>query len=177
MTLEEELLRKSLTGDNNALADLVEIYRPYITKIAGRYLRNNKSDIEDVIQESLITIMKCIGDYKDFGKEFKNWVGGIVANTCKIFIRKNVRRKRRESVVGNEIKEYYEKKDKETFVFEDVISLLEKLPKEEAEIIRLKYYHDMSYDDISKELNINQNTLRSKVSRCFVELRRKIKMA
>jgi RNA polymerase sigma-70 factor (ECF subfamily) len=173
MYIEETILiQQSLSGDVDALMSLLSLYSDYMIRIASRYFRNNKADIDDVIQDATIAICECISEYKDLGKEFRHWVGAVVSNSCKMYIRKNRRRRMREAIVGNELKEYYETKDLDSFLFEDVEKLLKNIPAEEKEIIRFHYYEGLTYEQISEKMNIPSATIRSKISRCFIELRR-----
>lgn len=48
---------------------------------------------------------------------------------------------------------------------------IQQLPKRQQEIIQLRYYHDFSFDEIAKMMNINNQSVRNLLHRAITELR------
>ena len=53
----------------------------------------------------------------------------------------------------------------------EVVAALEQLGGDCEQIIRLRYFGDLSYDEISVQLRLNVKTVSSRLSKCLVKLR------
>lgn len=130
---------------------------------------NNRMEAEDLAQDTFIKAYKKFHTLQNPGK-LKSWLFQIARNTVIDFFRKN---KNREVAVESQIMENFAKTT--TADFQDKMSNLEvskelercidQLVKEDRAIIKLLYYDGFSYKEISGLLNINQNTLKSRLHR------------
>ncbi len=59
-------------------------------------------------------------------------------------------------------------------VFESVQKLLSTLTPKQKEVIYLRYYHDLSFDEIAEKLDLSVKTCYKLMNRAMVELRRNI---
>ena len=86
MENEQQLLSAINQGDRAAMRQLYERYKGYAMSIGLRYIAE-VSDVEDVVQDSFVTILTSIGmfDYRGEGS-LKGWIGRIVANKAFDFV-------------------------------------------------------------------------------------------
>jgi len=129
------------------------------------YTLKDRSLAEDLTNDAYLLAFEKIHTLRDKEK-FRNWICTIAANLAKDYIKKN----RRLHIV-NTIEELPGKAD----AVEDVV--LQKLDKSEIKeaisgldhnyknVILLRYYHDLSYKDIARQLNLNDNTVKTRLKR------------
>ena len=94
----EQLLQRARAGEDNALGELLQLYRPYLSLLArlkaDRQLQR-KIDDSDLVQDT------CLSAHKDFTqfrgtteKEFTTWLREIMAHTAANLARDHRRHKR-----------------------------------------------------------------------------------
>jgi RNA polymerase sigma-70 factor (ECF subfamily) len=77
---DQELLRKLQAGDNDALAELVNIYSARIYQLAFRYVRN-KEDAEELTQDVLFKVYRNIGAFRG-DSALSSWIYRITFNAA-----------------------------------------------------------------------------------------------
>lgn len=157
----EELVLKAQKGDDQAFTDLILSIRHDLYKIAKMRLIND-ADIDDAIQETMIETFKSIKKLKDV-KAFKPWVTKILINKCnKIYRKKRINEITFEEDIDNYLiqeAEYLDKSDA------DFYHLIKSLSYEERIILTLYYLEQYTIKEISQILNINENTIKTKLAR------------
>ena len=177
---EKQLIQKAKTGDEISFESLILGCQNKAFNIAIRYLKNEE-DALDALQESFIKIFRHLNTFKEDSR-FDTWVYRIVVNTCNDMLRKNSNKKitdsifkiedDRETVIeipdsSGSPEEVYDKKEKS----EHILSCLEKLNREQKEIIILRDVHGFSYDEISEILECSVGTVKSRINRSRLRLR------
>lgn len=130
---------------------------------------NNRMEAEDLAQDTFIKAYKKFHTLQNPGK-LKSWLFQIARNTVIDFFRKN---KNREVAVKGQIMENFAQTTTADFqekmssleVSKELERCIDRLVKEDRAIIKLLYYDGFSYKEISELLNINQNTLKSRLHR------------
>ncbi|QHT65502.1 hypothetical protein GXP67_01860 [Rhodocytophaga rosea] len=84
---EIELIDKVLKGDKKAFNILVDKYYKYCLDKASRIM-GDREVAKDLVQNGIIQAYVSLGNLKD-KTSFKFWLGGIVTNICKNYIRDN----------------------------------------------------------------------------------------
>lgn len=167
----DELIKKSKEGDVDAFTQLIHSINNDLYRVAKSMLDCN-DDISDAIQETMIIAYKKIKRLSDNSK-FKSWIIKILINECN-----NIYRKRKKH--SNICKIVKENSNLVIYDFEnfdinskiDFNLLIEHLNYEEKLIITLYYNSSYSCDEISKILNMNVNTVKSKLIRARNKLKK-----
>lgn len=81
----EELIKRSLQGDQDAYIELIESIQVEMYKIATSQL-NNIDDVNDAIQETIMHSYDKLHTLKNFNY-FKTWIIRILINECNIIHR------------------------------------------------------------------------------------------
>jgi RNA polymerase sigma-70 factor (ECF subfamily) len=68
-------------GEDDALPALIDRYGPGIYNFAARMCRNDE-DAKDVLQETLIAVVRSVKDFRGEGK-LSTWLFRIAANVCR----------------------------------------------------------------------------------------------
>jgi len=83
---ERELVRKILSGDNNAFAALIKNNQRLVFSITARML-NNPSDTDDICQDIFIKALTNISKFK-FESKLSTWIARIAYTTCSNHVQK-----------------------------------------------------------------------------------------
>ena len=160
---EASLIARSKNGDKSAFSALVEIYQNKLYRTAYGVLGNSQDAydaLQDCILKSYISIGSLRNDYY-----FKYWLNRILINSCNDIIR------RRKKVIYIEDSDAMGKPDEYDDSSLDIKIALSKLEQKYKLIISLRYYHDLSYEDISEVLNCPLGTVKSRLNYAIKKLR------
>jgi RNA polymerase sigma factor (sigma-70 family) len=120
-------------------------------------------DADDLTQEVFIKIHKHIDNFRE-DSQLYTWIYRIATNECLSFIQ---RKKRRFFLpIGDVAKELISKLDNSSTISADEIQLkLQKalltLPDKQRVVFNMKYFDDMSYEDISEITNTSVGALKA----------------
>lgn len=164
-----ELIKQAQKGNSNAFEEIILAYKNTLYKIAKTRL-SNIDDIEDAVQETIISAYQSIYKLRDTTK-FKSWIITILINKCNRINKK--KSKQNISYEEIDIERYVGKCDVFTSIgFDELISILS---KDEKTIITLFYSEDYTSKEISKILKLNENTVRRKISDARKKIEKKVK--
>lgn len=155
----DELIKKAKKGDNKAFQELIIYYKNDLYKIARTRL-SNKEDIDDAIQETIISAYESIHGLVNISK-FKAWIIIILINKCNFIY--NQKQKDNNMLYDFIKREEYISEDNSSNI--EFYSLLKSLNPDERTIIVLYYAEGYKVEEISKILKINNNTVKTKLSR------------
>ena len=166
MLLKEELalVVRAQNGDRSALGDLWDSITP---KLHG-YLVNTVRDqqlAEDLLQNTWLKAIGAISQFKAKGVRFSAWLFAIARNEC----RQHWRRPGKPELPLQENDEnevqVLDKKDFTQTIFLD--HLLDQLPHDDQDILRLRYISDFSFKEIARILHIPPITAHVRVHRAL----------
>jgi RNA polymerase sigma-70 factor (ECF subfamily) len=170
---ESQWLEQSRDGDEGAFAHLVERYQAPVYNLCFRMLGNH-SEAEDAAQETFIKAYTNMKRY-DPDRKFINWILTIASNHSIDRIRK-----RRFQVVPLEEWTPGDKLNSNENAIEgsivakegreDIQGMIDQLgPKDRAAII-LRYWYDLSYEEIANTLSLSLGAVKSRLHRARREI-------
>lgn len=167
----EELINRSKNGDEKAFTELILSMQNDLYKIAKTRLSDD-SDIGDAIQETMIKSYNHLKRLKDNCK-FKSWIIKILINECNsIYQKKNKKNKIINKIETHKLLNNTEDAIQSSNSKIDFDILINCLNYEEKIIITLFYNNKYTCSEISKILNINVNTVKSKITRTKEKIRK-----
>jgi RNA polymerase sigma-70 factor (ECF subfamily) len=146
-------VHEQLTGDQWQTVILEDRARYY--KLAYSYVKNEQ-DALDILQESLYRALKSYTRLRD-REAVKTWFFRIVINTAINYINKNKR------VVYLDDEQWAAIPDQKEHDHLALKEALDALPPKDKTLITLRYFEDMKISDISKLLQENENTVKSRL--------------
>lgn len=182
MLSDRELLNLYLQGNKSAISTLIEKYnrrvRDYIRMMVG------DADVAaDIAQETFIKAVRVIdeGRYTDSGK-FLSWILRIAHNKALDYFRAQKNNNFvSESSAGYNVlgtMRYADKSVEDSMISEqisaDVRALVELLPEEQREVVKLRYYSDLSFKEIAEQTGVSINTALGRMRYALINLRRMI---
>ncbi len=182
LAAERELIQRCLTGADDAWD---ELFQEHYTAV-GRYIFQlsntfTREDCDEICQEVFLSVIKNL---KNFGgkSRLQTWLFRIAANKARDYRAKQVAAKRgggqvplslqAEDDEGNRLIDPASPlaaPDEDLLRDEDwqmVGTALENLGGACQEILELRYFGDLNYREISVELDLNEKTVSSRLSKC-----------
>lgn len=179
---EAALIKKIKSGDMEAFSDLVLQYEKRAFNFAYRILKDAHL-AEDATQEAFLRVYSKIDTFLG-NSSFSTWFYTILNNICLDILRKKSRQPDALSIpqTSSDDEEYeLQIEDKsagphEVLQKKDAAALLEKaidlLSVEHRSVIILRDIEGREYDEIAKILNISLGTVKSRLSRARLSLRK-----
>ncbi|MEW5923146.1 MAG: sigma-70 family RNA polymerase sigma factor [Candidatus Zixiibacteriota bacterium] len=160
------LIAEIAEGDKKAMKALVERYKRKAFFLALGMV-GNRDEALDISQEAFIRVFKSACRF-DRDQKFFPWFYSIVANLCKDSLQR--REKRDARAIDLDESDFLlvddSNPEKKMMIKEQAQILqkaLEQLSFEDREIIMLKHFRDLSYDEISRLLKIPKGTVMSRL--------------
>jgi RNA polymerase sigma-70 factor (ECF subfamily) len=159
--------RKRARDDEAAFHELVDRYANEMFRLAVS-LVGNAADAEDVVQETFTGAFQAMPDFEG-RSSVRTWLSRIlVKQAAKWCRRRNVRR----TVV---LDATAPGPSPEQGLRIDVLGTLETLSPEHREVIALREFQGMSYEEIAEVLGVPRGTVESRLFRARQELRERLK--
>lgn len=182
---EEQLIRSAQQGDNDAFEQLLLLHQKKVYNLCLR-MSANPDDALDLSQEAFIKAWRSIGQYQ-FEASFSTWLFRLTSNVCIDHLR---RKKRRQETSLTE--SFDDSDEAEEFTLPDAAPLpeeqaitnetkielaqaMEQLGPEHREILQLRVVEDLPYEQIAEILDIRVGTVKSRLARARLSLRKILK--
>jgi RNA polymerase sigma factor (sigma-70 family) len=177
---DEQLVANFSEGSEASLNVLIKRHKATVLAYIYRTTRN--IDVaEDVFQDTFIKVINNLklGKYKEDGK-FLPWVIRISHN----LIIDYYRAKKKNNQISTDACEYdvlaseaikgdsHEDNIIGEQVKNDISSLVARLPKEQREIVKMRYFWGLSFKEIAEHTNVSINTSLGRMRYALINLRK-----
>ncbi len=161
----DTLVRKAQRGDAEAFIALMEECKMTLRRVAYGYLGNDE-DVADAIQDTILAAYEHLDTLKR-GEHFKTWLVRILINNCT----KTWRQKRRNVSLENEQAFGHTESIDRGKADVEFKELILSLPEDSRAIFQLYYGEQFTTKEIAAILDMNENTIKSKLHRGKEQLR------
>lgn len=183
---ETDLIARCRQGDQEAWDRLFDLHYA----ACGRFIFQLSAgscpdDVEEICQETFLAVVRNIQTFKG-GSRLQTWIFRIAANKARDYRQRQQAAKRGSGIVPISL----QAENPETGLTPDppgnlpapdgllmdaeraalVGHALDQLGEPCREIIDLRYFADLSYDEIAATLNMNPKTVSSRLSKCLGHL-------
>ncbi len=183
---ESELITRCRHGEADAWDELFDLHYAaagrFIFQLASDFTRE---DAEEICQEAFLAVVKNLDAFHGESR-FQTWLFRIAANKARDYREKRITAKRG----GGQIPVSLQAEDLETGLAPDppanlpgpdemmmnaeqmagVRAALDRVGEPCREIIELRYFGDLSYEELSATLQLNPKTVSSRLSKCLDRL-------
>lgn len=179
---DKKLIKRIKSGDMDAFSELVTLYEKKALSFTYRMLKD-LSDAEDAAQEAFLRVFDKIDSFRE-SSSFSTWFYTILNNICLDILRKRARSADTVSInqTSSENDEYelqiedsapgpYEQLQKAT-AQELLEEALTKLSDEHRAVIIMRDINGLDYEEIAKVLDVSLGTVKSRISRARLALRK-----
>jgi len=183
---EARLIARCRAGRSEAWDELFDLHYPATARFVFQLSHGfSQEDAEEICQETFLAVVRNIASFKG-GSRLQTWIFRIAANKAQ-----DHRHRQRAAKRGGGLAPVsLDAENPETGLTHDpprplpgpdlllltaerrsqVGLALEQLGAPCREIIDLRYFGDLSYEEISAELNLNPKTVSSRLSKCLGQL-------
>ncbi|MDA3894035.1 MAG: sigma-70 family RNA polymerase sigma factor [Salinivirgaceae bacterium] len=175
-----DLIKQYLGGNQSSFEFLINRHKSKVFSYILMVVKNREL-AEDIFQDTFIKVIKSLhsGKYNEEGR-FVSWVMRIAHNLVIDFYRKDKHLKTvsdddTEVPLFNSAKYSDLNIEQELVVeqvHEDVKILVEKLPEEQKEVVKLRYYYDLSFKEIAEHTNVSINTALGRMRYAIINMRK-----
>lgn len=180
---DQVLLNNYLSGDRAAISQLIDRHTHRVRDYIRMMVKDN--DVaDDILQETFIKAVRVIdeGRYADTGK-FLSWILRIAHNQVIDHFRSQKNAKTvSESDAGYNMLgtlRFAERTVEDAMISsqieEDVRRLIDRLPAEQREVVMMRYYSGLSFQEIADQTDVSINTALGRMRYALINLRKKIK--
>ena len=169
---EQQLIYRVRGGDPKAIDDIFEAYKGHLFAFIMR-MTGNVSIAEDIFQETWLRVIRNVHSFRGDSK-FSTWLFTIALNLCR-----DRERKKRDifcEPIENHVNSLSCGPDVDPIriiTAMQVRKLVNELPLKMREVIILRYYHDMSDQEIARIVDCPEGTVKSRCHRASEILRKK----
>lgn len=176
-------IKEVLKGDQNAFAEIVELFQDKLYRVCYRML-GNKHEAEDIAQEAFVRAFINIHTF-DTNRKFSTWLYRIGTNLCIDRIRK----KKPDYFLDAEVagtdglNMYSQIASTDELPEEEVLKMemqdrvqyeISRLPDKYRAVIVLKYMEDLPLQEISDILEMPLGTVKTRIHRGREALRKQL---
>ncbi|WP_277631888.1 RNA polymerase sigma factor [Avrilella dinanensis] len=173
------LVRQYVHGDEQALAQLIDrhqvkIYSFIFSKVRDRDLT------EDIFQDTFIKVIHTLkkGKYNEEGK-FVSWVVRIAHNLIIDYYRKSYKMQMQRENEEFSIFRYMEDNSPsvedalaQLQAEKEICGLLELLPDDQQEVVKLRIFEDLSFKEIAEQTGVSINTALGRMRYAVLNMRK-----
>lgn len=165
---EQAWARAAQQGDQTAFMNIVEVYQRPIYNLCYRML-NDSTEAEDAAQETFLRAYTKLKSYQP-GRKFSSWLFSIASHYCI----DRLRRRRHPVVSFEELPPWHgvpalEPEPEDATLAREAVGtvheLLDELAPDYRAAVVLRYWHEMSYDEIAEALDTTVSAIKSRLFR------------
>jgi RNA polymerase sigma-70 factor (ECF subfamily) len=165
------MVQDPVTRDNGFLL-LMNTYQKQLYWHIRRLVVSHE-DAEDILQETFILVYSHIATFKGESRLY-TWLYRIATNECNRHFRKKDFRLNREELLSDATAELavgpeLESSDEIVMKFQRAI---QQLPNKQRIVFNLRYYDELSYEDIAQILHTSVGTLRTSYHFAFEKIKK-----
>lgn len=174
--IDDRILDACQQGDRDAFRQVFECYKDLVYSIALCFFDGDEAAAKDIMQEVFLKLMTTISQFQN-RSQFSTWLYRLVTNAC--LDRKRALRRflffgssgelELPGVKGS-IEGKYIQNELEKSVRKVVAGMSSKLRM----AVLLKYFEDLSYDEMANVLGCSKGTVASRLNRAHQILARKL---
>ena len=175
--ISAEIIESCRLGDREAFRTLYELYKDRVFSIALYFFHGEHAVASDVTQQVFLKVMTSIGQYRG-DAAFSTWLYRLVVNACLDVTRHRsadaaaAARAPHEAMAGTSSQEEAYARAQ---LASSVRAAISTLPPKFRVAVLLRYFDDLSYEEMAEALGCSMGTVASRLSRGHKMLAERLK--
>ena len=173
---EQEWINAARAGDQDAFAELIQLYEKRVLALTQRMCKNPE-DAAEAAQEAFFAAWQGLKRFRG-ESSFSTWLYRLASNACVDLLRREGRRQAAASLDDEDLnldmpaslpspQEEAERRE----LREQIEKGLQTLPPEYRAVLVLREIHQLHYEEIAEALGVDVGTVKSRISRRRKRLR------
>jgi RNA polymerase sigma-70 factor (ECF subfamily) len=174
--ISPEIIRSCRSGDRDAFRALYGAYKDRVYSIALYFFHGDQAVARDVTQDVFLKLMTSIAQFRG-DAEFSTWLYRLVVNACM----DAARRRKSDVTISERSRMPLEEPGSQEMEFaraqtaQSVRAAVAALPPKFRIAVLLRYFDDLSYEQMAKALHCSMGTVASRLSRGHKMLAERLK--
>jgi len=176
---DQELIRDYLNGRESSLEQIILRYKDKLYAYIFTMVKCHQTT-DDIFQDTFIKVIHTLktGNYNEEGK-FIHWVTRIAHNLIIDHFRRN---KKMPIQSQQNDQDPFEKINLQTQsvedqiiekqIYKDIRMLVEELPEDQKEVLKMRHYKGMSFKVIAEQTDVSINTALGRMRYAIINLRK-----
>lgn len=156
---ERKVIKKIKKGNQQAFKKLYHAYADYALRSAYA-ITSNQNHAADIVQETFIKVYRNIESF-DEKRSFKPWFYQILLNESRRYMTRQ--NKQAIPVESEELLDYFHEQDTELGDYDHLDRALDQLSEMHRTVLTLKYMNEFTEREIAQMLELNVNTVKSRL--------------
>jgi RNA polymerase sigma-70 factor (ECF subfamily) len=176
---DSDLIRAYRAGNEQAFESLLSRHQEKVYKKIHFIVRDSEL-ANDLFQDTFIKVIRLLkeGKYIEEGK-FQPWILRIAHNMAIDHFRRNKKMKMVRSrdeydvfaTIDNS-EDHIEDRLVESQIHSDVLKLIDELPMDQQEVVRMRMYQNLSFKEIAETTGVSINTALGRMRYAVINLRK-----
>jgi|ADurb_H2B_02_Slu_FD_contig_21_656882_length_846_multi_4_in_0_out_0_2 RNA polymerase sigma-70 factor (ECF subfamily) len=164
-TINKEIIELAKGGDERSMTDLFNAYKDYVMRSAFIMLRS-RDEAEDVTENVFYKVFTNLHSF-DMERDFHPWLSRIIRNECFTYLKRN----RRQVTNTETFLDTISSEDSHPETIHLVQSILDQLSQKEREIIQLRFYQELTFEEMAKVLSTSVGNVKVRIHRAIKKLK------
>ena len=147
------------------IPDLLPRLRAIVGRIAGF------RDVDDLVQECCVRILEKEHQYRGEGQGFGAWAAAVTRNVTRTVLTQSGRLRETEMEAPEAVPERGLSKEEERVGW--ILDQLPRLPEEQRELLKLRYFDGLTVEAVGQRLGISQAGASQRLEKALVSLRKR----
>lgn len=174
--ISSAIIESCRSGDRDAFRALYDMYKDQVYSVSLYFFHGDPAVAADVTQQVFLKLITSIGQFRG-DAEFSTWLYRLVVNTCM----DAARRSRPGAVISDRHVNTFAAPDSpendyaRAEMASSVQAAVSALPPKFRIAVLLRYFEDLSYEQMSKALHCSMGTVASRLNRGHKMLAERLK--
>ncbi len=160
-----ELVAACRSGDREAFRALYDLYKDRVYSVALYFLHGDRAAASDVVQMVFLKVIANLNRFRG-DADFSTWLYRLAVNACM----DAVKRRKSEPLVSSDLEAFADPASQEqdyarAQVASSVRSAVSALPPKYRIVVLLRYFDDLSYEQMARVLRCSMGTVASRLNR------------
>ena len=156
---ERRIIKKIKSGNQPAFKQLYDSYADYALRTTYAITRNH-NHAADIVQETFIKVYRNIDQF-DQKRPFKPWFYQILLNESRRYMKRQ--NKQATAVESEELMDYLHEQNSGQENYDNLDRALDQLSEMHRTVLTLKYMNEFTEREIAQLLELNVNTVKSRL--------------